>query len=96
MWALVTDRLLIGMLVGLAGAYLVHPVFRFPFRWWCRGTALGTFASLPIAAGAMMGPTGPYAPWTLFWLTLAAGAVYGFVIDFAATKWGGEGEELLK
>ncbi|MDQ1343808.1 MAG: hypothetical protein QG650_528 [Patescibacteria group bacterium] len=94
MWALVTDRLLIGLVVGLAGAYLVHPVLRFPIPAWIRGTCLGVFVSLPLAFGAMINPTAE--GWTVFWLTLAAGAVYGFVIDMLATKFGGEGPAMLK
>lgn len=96
MWTILTDRILIGMVVGLAGAYSVHPMFRFPIPAWFRGTCLGTFVSLPLATGAMVMPAAGTDAWTVFWLTLAAGAFYGFVIDLAASKFGGEGPELLK
>lgn len=75
---------------------MVHPVFRFPIPAWFRGTVLGTFVSLPLAAGAMVAPAAGTDSWSLFWLTLVAGAVYGLIIDVVATKFGGQGAELLK
>ena len=96
MWTIISDRVLIGMIVGLAGAYSVHPMFRFPIPAWLRGTCLGTFVSVPLACGVLVSPTAGTDPWTVFWLTLAAGAFYGFVIDMLASKFGGEGAELLK
>lgn len=71
-------------------------MFRFPIPAWFRGACLGTFVSLPLATGAMVNPAAGMDVWTVFWLTLATGAFYGFVIDVAASKFGGEGPELLK
>ncbi len=91
MWTILTDRILIGMVVGLAGTYTHHPVFGFPMPWYVRGFCLGVFVSLPLAAGAMMDPN---TAWSIFWATLIAGGVYGLIIDFFATKFGGEGKEI--
>lgn len=96
MWTILTDRILLGMVVGLAGAYHLHPIFRFPIPAWFRGTCLGVFVSLPLAAGAMVAPAAGTDAWMAFWLTLGAGAVFGLIIDLVATKYGGEGAELLK
>jgi len=93
MWTIITDRILIGMVVGLAGAYRRHPVFGFPIPWFVRGTCLGIFVSLPLATGAMMGGT---TPWMIFFATLIAGGIYGLVIDGFATKFGGEGKEIIE
>ena len=95
-WAILTDRILIGMVVALAGAFTVHPVLGFSYRPWLRGTCMGTVVSLPLAAGAMGGPATPQLSlWVLFFATVVTGAVYGAIIDWVATKVGGEGRSLL-
>lgn len=97
-WTIVTDRLLIGLTVGLAGPFTTHPVFG--FRCWppLRGAVLGAFASLPLAFGGIIDATTlpPEITTTfIFWATVGAGAVYGLLIDVIATRWGGEGRALL-
>lgn len=96
MWTIVTNRLLIGLVVGLAGAYTIHPILRFPLPPFLRGCCLGAITSLPLAIGVMIAPTPGTGVWTIFWLTILAGAVYGLIIDLVATRWGGQGAELLK
>ncbi|MBF0136302.1 MAG: hypothetical protein HQL65_08675 [Magnetococcales bacterium] len=96
-WTIMTDRILIGLVVALAGAYTTHPVLGFPFRPLVRGSCLGVMVSLPLAAGALAGPGNPMAsPWMIFVLTLVAGGVYGVIIDLVATRIGGEGSALLQ
>ncbi|MBF0615029.1 MAG: hypothetical protein HQL92_07725 [Magnetococcales bacterium] len=95
-WAMVTDRLLIGMTVGFAGAFTYHPVLGFRYRPWLRGGCLGLVVSLPLACGALSAPAPAQGSvWIIFWATLLAGAVYGTLIDVLATKIGGEGSILL-
>ena len=95
-WAILTDRILIGLVVALAGAFTVHPVLGFPYRPWLRGACMGALVSLPLAAGALGGPALPsLSPWIIFAATLLSGAVYGTVIDWVATWVGGEGSALL-
>ncbi|MBF0295871.1 MAG: hypothetical protein HQL96_11835 [Magnetococcales bacterium] len=95
-WAILTDRMLIGMVVALAGAYTVHPVLGFPYRPWLRGLCLGAVVSLPLGAGAMSGPApAGFSSWTLFFATLIAGGVYGLIIDVIVSRGGAEGAALL-
>lgn len=95
-WTIMTDRILIGLVVALAGAFTVHPILGFPYRPWLRGSCMGVVVSLPLAAGSMSGPaTHQISPWLIFFATLLAGAVYGGIIDWAATRFGGEGASLL-
>ncbi|MBF0156563.1 MAG: hypothetical protein HQL57_05210 [Magnetococcales bacterium] len=62
-WAILTDRILIGMVVALAGTYTIHPLLGFRYRPWLRGACMGTVVSLPLAAGALSGPEAPgYSP----------------------------------
>jgi hypothetical protein len=92
MWTIITDRFLIGLVVGLAGVYTTHPVFGFKLPPCIRGFCLGVFVSLTLAAGYMMNAD---ATWTIFWATLIAGGVYGLIIDMLATKFGGEGKDMI-
>lgn len=96
MWNIVTSRFVTGMMIGFAGAFKHHPLFGFKLNPILRGIALGILTSLPLAIGTMITPVEAISPWTLFWATILMGAIYGAIIDFAATKWGGEGKELLK
>lgn len=99
LWTLLSDRWLIGVVIGLAGAYTHHPILGFRMPAWFRGAVLGAFVSLPIAFGALLTPAEQIpAGQTLtfiFWATLATGAIYGLVIDLIATKVGGEGKQIV-
>ncbi|HIJ84239.1 MAG TPA: hypothetical protein HPQ00_08550, partial [Magnetococcales bacterium] len=80
-WAIFTDRILIGMVVAFAGAYTVHPILGFAYRPWLRGSCMGAVVSLPIAAGALGGPTPEsMSAWTIFTATVLVGTLYGAVI----------------
>lgn len=97
-WTMISDRVLLGLVVGMAGAFTVHPIFGFRFHAWLRGIGVGAFVSLPIAFGALTNvaalPAG-VTPMVVFVATIIAGAVYGLIIDVFATKWGGEGRDII-
>jgi hypothetical protein len=95
MWTIVFNRFLIGMFVFIAGVFTVHPIFKFRLSPWLRGAIMGAFVSFDIALGGMIGNESPEAT-MIFWMTILSGAVYGLVIDIVATKFGGEGKELLE
>ncbi|WP_130471987.1 hypothetical protein [Candidatus Magnetaquicoccus inordinatus] len=95
-WAIVSDRLLIGMVVALAGAYTVHPLLGFSYPPLLRGACMGALVSLPLAAGGLASPaSADLTPWLIFWATLLSGAFYGAIIDWLATRFGGEGMALF-
>ncbi|MEO5330582.1 MAG: hypothetical protein H7839_01055 [Magnetococcus sp. YQC-5] len=95
-WAILTDRLLIGMTVAFAGVFTTHPILGFAYRPWLRGACLGAMVSLPLASGALNGPAPANTPlWFIFAATLFSGAIYGLIIDIIATRSGGEGASLL-
>jgi len=94
-WSIVTNRMLIGILVATAGAFTHHPLFKFRVHPILRGAKMGILASLCIAfVPAELLPEGLSAL-KVFWMTIGSGAVYGIIIDLVATKFGGEGKELL-
>lgn len=95
-WAVVTDRFVIGILVGLAGAYLKHPIFGFPIPPALRGGCLGAFASLPLALALMSVSASGNPDWVLSWSILLSGVATGIVADLLGTRFGGQGEKLLK
>ena len=84
MWAIITNRMVIGLAVGLAGAYTHHPIFGFSMPWYLRGLAMGLIVSLSLAFGSLVGTQdisvygislldGGIAPDTqVFWYTLIA------------------------
>ncbi|MCF7836879.1 hypothetical protein K9N08_02955 [Candidatus Gracilibacteria bacterium] len=92
-WTIVSNRLLIGAIVGLAGAYKVHPFLGFRIIPIVRGAILGTLVSLTLAFGALI--AAPENATQIFWLIVGTGAIYGMIIDLVATKIGGEGKALL-
>jgi hypothetical protein len=92
-WTIVWNRFLIGIVVAFAGAYRRHPFFGFRCPPVLRGAILGTIVSPALAFGILITPSPDAVKY--FWLTILVGAIYGVVIDLVATKFGGEGKNLL-
>ena len=90
-WYMFSSRVLIGFFVALAGVYTVHPVLKVNM-YLKRGVIIGALLSIPLAASVFFDEA---ATWGLFWLIILSGAVYGLIIDFVATKFAGQGRELL-
>jgi hypothetical protein len=97
MYQIVFNRLLIGLVIAMAGAFTFCPICGMNCKAWLRGLFWGAIVSLDIAIGVYLG-TGMDAETmrNIFWMTIGAGAVYGLIIDLVATKFAGEGKELLK
>ncbi len=93
MWSILMNRFMIGFTIWLIGIYSHHPVFGFRifpiFRW----ALFGAIVSIQMAIGVYFTPIPQQN--IIFWLTIVAGAIYGIVIDFVATKIWGEGKILL-
>ena len=97
MWAILYNRVLIGMFVMFVGVFNWHGVWGFRYHPWFRGLSVGIVVSLDLAIGLFVAPTMPVEEIkTVFWATLIAGGVYGMLIDIIATRVAGEGKELLK
>ncbi len=94
-WTIVINRVVLGVMVGIAGFMTIHPIFKFKCFPFLRGAVFGAFVSLDLAFGGLIGNNAPEAM-MIFWATIIAGTVYGMIIDIVATKFGGEGKELLK
>ncbi|MBN1269944.1 MAG: hypothetical protein JXB04_10165 [Kiritimatiellae bacterium] len=91
MWSILWNRLLIGVLVFVAGAINYHAFLKFRIYPCLRGAACGLVVSADAAIGSLMGGYVAVAVWG----TLVMGAIYGLLIDAIATKVAGEGRAVL-
>jgi hypothetical protein len=99
-WGILLWYTTLGAIVGIFGVYTMHPVLKAPLPWWVRGAVLGGWMNFVLTFFAydvmklvmvdMFGADGVLQ--SPFWFVLE-GAVVGFVIDYLATKYGGEGVE---
>ena len=94
-WVIIYNRVLIGFFVFTAGAFTVHPIFKFRIHPILRGAACGALVSLINAIGVLTMPEMENLT-QIFWGTIITGAIYGAIIDLVATRFGGEGKVLLE
>ena len=92
-WTIVSNRLLIGLFVCIAWVFRYHPVFGCRFHPVLRWACIGAVVSLTLAIGALIQPI--QGATMIFVSTIVAGIVYGIIIDVLATKFGGEGKDLI-
>ena len=96
MWAILYNRLLIGLFITVIGAFNWHGVLGFRYSPWLRGLMIGMVVSLDMAIGIFINPDIPVDQIKMiFWSTIIAGGIYGMIIDIVATRVTGEGKELL-
>jgi hypothetical protein len=93
MWGIVFNRFLIGIVIFFAGVWTKCVLTNWPIRWWLRGPLLGAVVSVDLAIWNLYSPLPADKLMWIFWMTILMGAVYGLIIDFAATKIGGEGKK---
>ena len=91
-WAIFLSRFPIGFFVGLVGTVTEHPVFPVVHMRYLRGIGVGLLLSLGLGAisFSVFGTA-----WSVFFVILIAGAVYGLVIDWAATTFVGDGKQMI-
>lgn len=92
----------LGGIVAVMGLFDHHPLFtalRLP--WWVRGPVTGLWMALmlillaPERTAALMQSYWGDAFHSAWW-ALVCGLFWGGVLDFAATRWAGEGEALVR
>lgn len=93
MWGIVFNRFLIGLVIFFAGSWTYCRVINIPIRWWYRGPVFGALVSIDLAIWNLYAPLPADKLMWIFWMTILMGAIYGFIIDLAATKIGGEGKK---
>lgn len=95
MWFIVASRFLTGFMIACVGVYTVHPLLWFKLNALKRGAWIGAITSLPMATGSMIWNGMSEPTWGVFFGIIFAGMIIGMIIDFCATKWGGEGKNLI-
>lgn len=94
MWNFVFNGFLIWIVVFITWVFTIHPVFKFRFYPEIRGALMWGLVSIDIAMVAF--GLDIVAPWRIFTAIVLWWIAYGIVIDFVATAFGWEGEDLLK
>ncbi len=101
-WGILFWYTTVGAIIGVFGVFTYHPILKLPFPWWFRAPILGAWMNFVLVffaydvMGAMMerlfGADGVLS--SPFWFT-AEGAIVGFIIGYFATRFGGEGSEVV-
>lgn len=101
-WGILLWYTTFGAIIGLIGVLTFHPVLKLNFLWWMRGPIVGAwlnfvlvFFAYDVMAAMLVSVFGEGGVLrSPFWFA-AEGAVMGFVIDYFATRFGGEGKETV-
>jgi hypothetical protein len=101
-WGVLFWYITFGAVIGVFGVYTTVPVFNIPTPWWIRGAYIGAWLNFTISLIAydelsqmMVAVFGGEGVMTSpFWMILE-GAIVGFVVDYFATKFGGEGAAIV-
>ncbi len=101
-WGVLLWYTTLGAIIGMFGVFTTHPVLKLPMPWWVRAPFLGawmnfvlTFFAYDVMKDmlvAMFGPEGILA--SPFWFALE-GALFGLLVGYLATRYGGEGKETV-
>lgn len=101
-WGVLLWYVTFGAIIGVFGVITYHPILKMPMPWWFRAPLIGAwlnfvlvfFAYDQFAAmlSSMFGADGALT--SPFW-AVAEGAIFGLLIGFFATRFGGEGRELV-
>ncbi len=102
-WGVFLWYITFGAIIGVFGVYTTVPVINIAMPWWIRGAYIGAWLNFTISLiafdtlGQLMiavfGEGGLLS--SPFWVVLE-GAIIGFIIDYFATRFGGEGADILK
>ena len=101
-WGVFLWYITFGAIIGVFGVYTKVPMINCAMPWWIRGAYIGAWLNFIISLIAydalaqlllsVFGANGLLV--SPFWVVLE-GAVLGFVIDYFATRVGGEGAGII-
>jgi hypothetical protein len=101
-WGVLLWYTTMGGIIGVTGVITYHPVLKLSMSWWFRAPLIGAWMNFVLAffiyddLAAMLvqtlGEDGLIQ--SPFWL-VAEGALVGLLIDYFATRFGGEGSAAL-
>ena len=101
-WGILLWYTTVGAIIGVFGVFTYHPVLKLTFPWWFRAPLMGawmnfvlTFFTYDVMNSMMVNMFGEDGVFSSpFWFT-AEGAVVGLIIGYFATRYGGEGKEIV-
>ncbi len=101
-WGILLWYTTLGAIIGMFGVFTWHPILKVPMPWWLRAPVLGAWMNFVLTffaydtmkdmLVAMFGPDGILA--SPFWFALE-GALFGLLVGYLATRFGGEGKETV-
>ena len=101
-WGILLWYTTLGAIIGMFGVFTWHPILKMPMPWWLRAPVLGAWMNFVLTffaydtmkdmLVAMFGPDGILA--SPFWFALE-GALFGLLVGYLATRYGGEGKETV-
>ena len=102
-WGVFLWYIVFGAVIGVFGVYTKIPLINMRMPWWLRGAYIGAWLNFTISLIAydtlaqlmvsVFGENGLLI--SPFWVVLE-GAIFGFVIEYFATKFGGEGAAITQ
>lgn len=102
-WGVLFWYTTVGAIIGVFGVFTWHPVLRLPMPWWFRAPLLGGWMNFVLALFAyndlqrviiaVVGENGLIS--SPFWIVVEGIAV-GLIIGYFATRFGGEGAEIVE
>ena len=101
-WAFFFWYITFGAIIGAFGVMGKIPVINITLPWWFRGAYIGAWLNLVLTLfiydQLLLLMQGMFGADSLlsspFWLVLE-GLIVGFVVDYFATKYGGEGPQIM-
>ena len=101
-WGILLWYTTVGAIIGVFGVFTWHPVLRLPLPWWFRAPVIGawmnfvlTFFAYEVMQEMLLATFGADGLFeSPFWF-VAEGALVGLLIGYAATRFGGEGKDVL-
>jgi len=97
-WGVLLWYITFGAIIGMFGVFTYHPILKLSFPWWVRAPLVGAWLNFVLAFfaydtfGAVLEATfgADGLLQSPFWLA-GIGAIVATIIDFFATRFGGEG-----
>jgi hypothetical protein len=101
-WGILLWYTTLGAIIGMFGIMTYHPILKLPMPWWFRSSLMGAWMNLVLVFFTydvleimMLKIFDKASIWSSpFWMVLE-GAIIGLIIGYLATRFGGEGKEII-
>ncbi|MDG1995941.1 MAG: hypothetical protein P8J14_05565 [Emcibacteraceae bacterium] len=102
-WAILLWYITVGAVIGMFGVFTWHPILHLPMPWWFRAPLLGGWMNFVLTLfiydklqTMMINYFGVNSTFSSpFWFAVE-GALVGLIIGYLATRFGGEGKQVVE